>query len=345
MIRKFLGALVFFILFASIGYGDSLYEVQTGKNNSASWQFTNLLTGIWKQKYKDKSDYFVPKYVDGFYNRLQNLDKQQSKLAIAPLKSIENLPITGMKVKIAVVLWNMYLIPIDSLNVSKEISLQANRPWLISEDSLIVPSFLNSLRSVYLASPGDLTPELADLVQSITWMPKNEDAEAGNPGSFSVQTGLIDSHQPLLGRASFSSDRIRLLTPQTIPEVLASGEEGFLLYEMIGPFTTFLNRLKGNYTPISLDNTFVSSLLKFNWFLQPFTISRINVRTVGVTYALFVHEMEDPEFVKELIQVLAAQPQSYFPKAYLLENLSINQTKEVSPLFLHEASIKFFQID
>lgn len=340
-----LALVILFFQVATAGFGDTLYEVQTGNNKSASWQFTNQLSAVWKLKYQNKSDIFVPRYVDGFHNRLLNLNNQYSKLAIAPLNSIEKLPIAETKIKIAVVLWNVYLLPIDSLNLSKEINLLTNQTWILPENSLIIPAFLNSLRSVYQNTPSELSSELIDLVQSIVWMPQTEETVMNNPQAFSVPIGSTAGTHPEKREAIVATNKLKLTPTNSFLEEINKGSQGLILYEMIGPHTHFTNLLNSNLGPTSLDNTSISTLLKFNWFLNPYKISRTNIQTVGVTYALFVHESEDPEFVRDLIQVLASPPQSYFPKPYLLDNLSINQTKEVSPIFLHEATRNFFKVD
>ncbi len=78
---------------------------------------------------------------------------------------------------------------------------------------------------------------------------------------------------------------------------------------------------------------------------ETFTFSSGRVKTIGITYALFIHETEDIDFVKELLEVLDQPPKTNFPKPYLLSNLKLRETKEISPLFLHDGSIDYFDLD
>ncbi len=340
-----------FILFTLGLYADALYEIQTGKSNSASWQFANELSEYWQRKQvlnekpQNTRSYFAPRHVEGFFKRFKNLDKRQCKLIIAPLKSFSELPIDELQIKIAAVLWEIYLAPIN-MKGSDEITMYDDRTWFIPEDSLIIPSFVQSLQATLQDSSTDMKPELIEFAQTINGsssgnrilLVDNAAKEANSaPGNNNqAGTGFISGRY---------SKKIKLVERKSIPSLIEGSIDGSLFYEMLGPYNKLLDAIGESYQISSLDPVFISNLLKYDRFLESFTISKLNVKTVGVIFALYVHKDENPEFVKELIEVLANQPSSYFEKSYLMENLSLNMTREISPLFLHEATIEFFHMD
>lgn len=336
-------------------YGEALFEIQTGNSKSASWHFTNQLSEYWKRnlvlsdKPRKFRSQFVPRYVKGFFNRFKNLNNRKCKLIVAPLSSISELPIAEMPIKIVAVLWETYLTPIESMG-GDNVGMYDDRVWVVPEDALIIPSFFNTLQAVLPDSSADMKPELVDFVQSLNWPPSAKNSnipdttEEKEEKGFSI-FGLGDDSDHSETESDPQANKINVVDRSSVAGLINEGFEGILFFEMIGPHNSLLNKLGSQYQISSLDLSFTNHLLRYNWFLDTFSISKLNVKTVGVTYALFVHEEEDPEFVKELIGVLARQPKTNFERSYLMKNLALNMTKEISPIFLHESTISFFNID
>ncbi len=334
--------------------GKELFEIQTGDSKSASWQFTNQLSEYWlralvlRDKPQNVRSQFVPRHVNGYFNRFKNLNNRKCKLIIAPLRSISELPISEMQIKIVTVLWEMYLTPIEYPGNDK-IGMDDNRVWIIPEDSLIIPAFFNTLKAVLPDSSADMKPELVDFARSVNWppqvssgkTPENSEEKSTIFSFFGASDDPVDPKSESDPRMN----KLKVVERNSIPGLVKEGFEGILFFEMIGSHQTLLDEVSSQYQISSLDLSLTKQLLTYNWFLENFSIHRLNVKTVGVTYALFAHEEEDPEFVKELIEVLARQPKSNFERPYLMKNLSLNMTKEISPLFLHDSTISFFNID
>lgn len=335
------------LLFALEIQGSSYHPVRTGPENSASWQFTHLLSRIWKMKHQDKDSYFISVPTDSFLERFQHLNNKECKLIIAPLKSMTNLPITDMKVKIVLVLWQSYLVPIASGHRQQDIGLEMEQGWLLPENSLIIPHFLNRLDRIYEDAPADMDPVLRSFIQSMDWKSALSDfqeehsKESERMESDSFQSLYPDNQVTAETRAA----PLRIVKREELSGILSTELDEVLFYEMIGSYSHLTSRISSDNRVMALDAGFINHLMRHTWFLESHWISGLNIRTVGLTYALYVHEEEDPEFVTELLETLVQQPNTYFPKAYLLENLSSQETKQLSPLFLHESAIEFFDID
>ncbi|MBU2512875.1 hypothetical protein KJ966_16170 [bacterium] len=364
LLYKFINSCFFLIFLTATGFGDSLYEINTGDSNSASWQFTHELSQMWQQKYQDKESYFSPRHVQDLKQRFINLDKQDCKLVIAPLKFVTEMPITDLKVKIVVVLWEVYLAPVDLSERGKEVSFNSHQNWFLPENSYIIPTFTNHLVTIVKDASNDLDSEILEFGKKLNnfYTINEADAVGSDSGSGAIFDLEVEPGYQNSTSNQVSTDQDSTMDLKTSDEVIPSEftieelsradiiqelgdhETGILFYEMIGASNILLSSLGHRYSLVGLEDSLLGNLLKFNPLLEGFSFSRSPIKTVSITYALFVHESEDIEFVKELIGVLVEPPKSYFPGSFLHSNLKLNVTKEISPLFLHEGSIEFFNI-
>lgn len=358
-------------------YGRSLFEINTGDSDSASWQFTLSLSKYWKMKYQDKSNYFAPRYEKSFYQRFVNLDRSDCKLIIAPLNSLTELPITDLDIKIAAVLWKVYLAPVDLQGENRKLSLESSATWYLPEQSLIMPHYLEQLRHLANDPLAIMDPDSKRFVQTVDWLYYNAETYDFQDNSvtdtvYLTENDLLQPGLPMLtditsdSTGDSTTDAIDNIYEEEPPEVSPYIEtyryietidrlnlfssvfklnEGIVFFEMIGPVSNLMDHLGEQHKLLSLDSSFVQQLLRYNRYLEQFDFSRRNIKTVSVTFALFVHGTEDPEFVKELVELLDQLPRTYFPRDFIITNLSLKETKEISPLFLHEGSIDYFNLD
>ncbi|MCP4750756.1 MAG: hypothetical protein GY866_07680 [Proteobacteria bacterium] len=138
---------------------------------------------------------------------------------------------------------------------------------------------------------------------------------------------------------------VLLVKNRTLDEIASEYREGILFYEMLGSLSNLINALVQDLNIVGLENELTTRFVDNHPWLEEFRLSRRNIDTVGLKMALFVHESEDPKFVEDIIDVLSHQPSSLFPKSYIMKNLSLKETKKVSPLMLHEGSLKYFGLE
>ncbi len=297
--------------------------VETGDRNSVSWQFAVELSKLWNQKNPDKNTTFSPKYVPDISQRFMDLDKQNCKLIIAPLKTITELSASNAKVKIAVVLWESYLAAFALDQETKKVGLNTHDSWYLPKQSLIIPTLLNSMN---LFNRDQTSDENAI----------NTQVDAGH-----IKNQATDSELPV---PVFKGEVI-WIEKSFLPDITAYYYEGILFYEMLGPASELTAILDQNLKMVGLDRDFIELLQNYNPMLNPFRLSKRKINTVGLIYALFVNELEDAEFMRELFDVLYRPPKTIFSKSYIMDHLELGKTKKVSPLFLHETSITYFNID
>ena len=354
--------LIFFIeSFTIVAVAVDVMDVDTGDSRSASWAFTVELSRLWKQQYPDSDSVFAPHYVEHLNDRFINLEKQTCKFVIAPVKLISELPSNDLNIKIAAVLWEVYLIPIDIGKRDITVALNSHGYWFVPESAFIIPSFVNMLERSQNDQSSDMDADDKDQIN-------NDDSnDTDLPARQSMLTSfgntMVDntddtSLENTLFYEKFSGRIIQvhnesipefttIIHEQLSPDGLFSAmiNDGILFYEMLGPLSRLLKTLGRDLKPVGLENDFITLLMDTHPLLDTFHLTRRRIHTVSLTMALFVHEFEEPEFVKNIIELIVKQPESNFAKSYIMRNLSIQRTKRISPLFLHDASIQYFNVD
>lgn len=375
-------SILLFILILTVGCQKSaqaltLFEINTGKPDSASWQFTNEISMIWQQKYRDKESYFAPRYVPELYQRFVNLDKRDCRFIIAPLNAISELPITDLKIKIVAVLWEVYLAPIGFSDAKEEVGFFTHKNWYILEDSQILPYFLNTVRKRYNDPSTDLDSSIDEFTRRIVWADSNQIFDFGAEDDFvdpsaDIELGfLIDQSSDISDisgddepfsdilttydqdieekRAPIDEEDIisilNLRRTQIKNKLESLNDDEVLFYEMLGRASNLIDEIGKNFQILNLEKDFQRRLLQLNPLAETFNFSSGSISTVSLTYALFVHEEEDIELVKELLDALYKPYRTYLSHSYLWSNLQLDETKEISPLFLHEGAIEFYNID
>ncbi|MBU3917113.1 hypothetical protein KKA14_16390 [bacterium] len=302
-------------------------EINTGDINSASWQFTIELSRLWEQKHGEKNSIFAPRHVKRLSERFNNLENQECKFVIAPVKSIIDLPRPDMKIKIATALWKVYLAPVDIGRKGEEVSLNSHKTWLFQDFSVILPAFL---KESHLGSSDQSVEINTNKNDNAVITPNNSEPIAKDRNN-----SVIDQF----------GGNIILVDENSLLNITSTHNEGILFIEMLGPASELLKTLGQDLKIVGLKDDFVKLLLEKNPLLDPFHLTQRKAKTVSITMALFVHESEDPEFIKKVIELLDKQISSIFPMPYIMNNLSLKDTKNLSSLFLHDASIKYFNIN
>ncbi len=149
--------------------GKELFGVDTGRFKSASWMFVEELSSVWHVKYRDKASQFSPQHVESIYQRFVNLDKKDCRFVIAPLKSVTELPISDLNIKIVLILWESYLAPLSSIEERKPVGLSSHKVWYLPEYTKLIPGFLKSLEDSYLDLSSDMDPDLIKFAELTIW--------------------------------------------------------------------------------------------------------------------------------------------------------------------------------
>ncbi len=327
--------------------------VETGDQHSASWQFTLEMSRLWKKKFAEKENGFTPKYSRNIATRFSNLVKKNSRFVIAPLDAITEQVAAERNIKVVLTLWESYLAVIDLGQTDRKIDLNSHQYWYVPLNSEIIPAVFSCLLK-------DIEMEWVDTdSQNQNADDVGEYGATGDPhahadtidileydaSSDDVAINFMDTPWVDASREVETETRIILVETEALGELVAESTEGILFLEMLGRFRNLSAALGQDLKMARMHKDFVTKLIEDHPWTNSFHLSRTNIETVGVMMALFVRESEDPEFVEAVIGILNRQSKSLFPKAYIMDHLSLNETKQISPLFLHEGSIQYFEID
>ncbi|NQU65973.1 MAG: hypothetical protein HQ517_17060 [SAR324 cluster bacterium] len=323
-------------------------QVETGDQHTASWQFTIELSELWQKKFPEADFSISPSYTSGIKKRFENLEHKNSRLVIAPLDSTANQIIRNHPVKLAAVLWEVFVVPIDIGINKKPISLKNYRYWYISEKSVIIPKLMQDLNKPYFSEM--IRNDFKNRIPLGNNLEKTAEEVSRQP---LYNLSQIDSEEDSLifgnsaqvaGLTDFKTEILQIKN-DTIQEIISEYREGILFFEMIGPIQALESVLEKKLTTTYFSKNIQDFLVSMHPWIHPVYKRRAGLKTLGFNMALFVHYDEDPEFVKSIIMLLSEQPQSEFPPSFIFDNLSIQKTKEISPFFIHAGSLDYFNLD
>lgn len=330
------------------GFGKNILQVETGNHQSASWQFTIELSGLWQKQFPEMGLSISPSYTSDIETRFKNLEQKNSRFVIAPLDTTANQIMLNRPIRLITVLWEVYLIPIDISRKNEPINLNNYRYWYISEHSVIVPKLMQALNK----------PSFAEAVRSeyesrIPFVKEPEiitEEESDQPLFKPFEISPAEDSQSFYQSAQIAElndfdTEILQIKNETIQEIVSEYREGILFYEMIGSMQHLKNVLENHLTTTYFSQNVQDFLVSVHPWIQPVHKRRAGLKTVGFNMAFFVHADEDPEFVIDIIKLLSVQPKSYFPTSFIFSNLSIQKTKDVSPIFMHAGSLDYFDLD
>ncbi|MBT3225115.1 MAG: hypothetical protein HN580_18330 [Deltaproteobacteria bacterium] len=344
-----------------------MMQIETGDHQSASWQFTIELSDLWQKNFPDLDISFSPSYTSEIAERFENLLSKNARLVIAPLSMSANQTMLSFPIRLVTVLWEVYVVPIDIGNKNEPISLNNYRNWYISEKSVVIPELMRALNKSFFAET--IRAEYEYKMSVIKTPETRTGTDITDKRQFnddSIDTELnIEPTQPILkpfendqadnsqifqklaqiaGLKDFDTEVLRI-DNDMIQEVVSEYRDGILFYEMMGSILSLKEALESKLTTTSFKRNVQDFLVSVHPWIQPMYKRRARLKTLGFNMALFVHADEDPEFVKNIIKVLAKRPKSYFPTSFILRNLSIQKTKEILPIYLHAGSLKYFGLD
>lgn len=358
-----------FILFSMPwpGFGKNVIQVETGNYQSASWQFTLELSELWQKKFPEEESCFAPVYMKDVEARFTNLIAGNSRFVIAPLDGVANQIMLSRPVRLVSLLWTVYLVPIDIGQKKEKINLNNYRYWYVSDHSVIVPTLMRALSKTYFAETARISHQ-----QRIQGVPQADESEADTPesenGLFNIgqdedtvdlqprntfealglnqESNSLDFKQSaeIAGLGSFGTEILRVDTGM-IPEIVEEYREGIFFFEMIGSINHLKKSFASSISTAGFEQNIQDFLVSIHSWIKPVYKYRVGLNTLEFNMALYVHEDEDPEFVEEIIKMLSDPPKSYFPPSFLFGNLAVQKTKEVSPLFMHAGSLKYFDLD
>lgn len=363
----------------AIALGEDIMTIGTGHQGSASWQFTVELSRLWKMKFPERENMFIPKYSENINDRFEELNQMHSRLVIAPLKSMPKELFWGESIKVALILWKTYLAPISIGPGKEKVGFDTHHYWFIAKNSIILPFMLNLANleiesgPVFIKTESETVSQIFDIRALLSsWTSDSESTlSCFEPQTNSFEQELSkeisDDEQQLIKyfkyreKSSFKESdtavvperkfvkqllevEIFMVENSDLTNISSDYDNGIVFFEMLGPLSNLLEKLDLDMKPVSLQDKFRDRLLELLPWLKPAVIPRAKMATVGITMALFVNEAEDPEFVQDVIKVLMQQPKSFFPSSYLMKNLALKETKTVSSFLLHEGSKIFFDL-
>ncbi len=347
--------------------GKSIVQIETGNHQSASWQFTTELSELWRKNFPELDTSIAPAYTDDIEKRFENLQTKNSRFVIAPLTMSANQVMLTLPIKLVTVLWEVYVVPIDIGNKNEAISLNNYSNWYVTEKSVIIPELMRALNKPYFAE--SIRTEYEFMMPVISQPETQSGSESSNDNQLSNEsidtnsnggvaqlplasngTDPVENSQTfqqsarIAGLEDFDTNVLQIGSG-LIQEVVSEYREGILFFEMMGSFRSLDKAFENKLTTSALNQNIQEFLVSVHPWIQPVYKRRAKLKTLGFSMALFVHADEDPEFVESIIKLLTTRQKSYFPTSFIFSNLSIQKTKEISPIYMHTGSLKYFNLD
>ena len=347
--------------------GKSIVLIDTGNHQSASWQFTNELSELWRKNFPELDTTIVPAYTADIEKRFENLQLKNSRFVIAPLTTSVNQIMLNLPIKLVAVLWEVYVVPIDLGNKNEAISLNNHINWYVTEKSVIIPELMRALNKPYFAE--SIRAEYQFRKPFVGQSKTQTRSDSSHDNQLSNESVATNSYsgtiQPLIpldetdpseksqtfeqsariaGLEDFDTNVLQVENG-LVQEIVSEYREGILFFEMMGSIRSLDKALENELTTTKFKQSIRDFLISVHPWIQPVYKRRVKLKTLGFNMALFVHDDEDPEFVETLVKLLATPQKSYFPTSFIFRNLSIQKTKEISPIYMHAGSLKFFSMD
>jgi len=343
-------------------------QIETGTPQSASWQFTLELSELWQKQHPETESGFTPSFTRNIDERFENLIQKNSRFVIAPRDAIADQIMLNRPVRLATLLWSVYLVPIHIGGKKEAITLNNYRYWYVFDRSVIIPELLQALNKPYFAE--NLRTKYQERISTIETAEVTTDdlldIENGQDGELLDNTifeenlaegdsevfQLIPKHDDrdfqlsaqIAGLNEFETEVIQV-DQQMIQEIVTEYREGILFYEMMGPIKHLKNSFEVPLSTTGFNQNIKDFLISVHPWIHPVYKSRAGLGTLEFSIALYVHKDEDSEFVEQIIKLLSGRLKSYFPTSHIFSNLSIQKTKDLSPLFMHAGSLKYFDLD
>ncbi len=298
----------------STAVAEEMVEIGVADENGASWHFADQLSVAWKTAYKAERKRFVSRRTNSVEHRFELLRSRQIRFAVGPLKTLDEERSKRSRIKVASLLWRVYLVAVGLPDRQESVGFDTPAPWYLPAGSLILPTAF---------------PQSAE--------------EPTTQGLQSVQTvGSIFESTENPASKIFTIDREALTTGPSL------FHDGILLYETTGPVADLLSFFGKHLTVRPLHPQLIESLRKRIRWLDSVAYRRDGgkkIQTVGMTMALFTHNAEDPELVGRAIKLLNHNPYRFFPKSYLFDNLRSASTKFVRRNLLHDAAASYYRVN
>jgi hypothetical protein len=234
-------------------------------------------------------------------------------------------------IKVASILWRVYLATVVSAESTEEVGLTTHQRWFVQKGSLIIPlSFpLNSISFSDFRNRLVATDATGDAINDF-------------------QDGELDSlPADSLGSESEAQPLRELITLESNDLIESSKifQNDVLFYEIIGSVQELLRIFGDHYMVQSLHPSLIRHMRRKIKWLEPITYwpdRKKRTETVGITMALFTHDAENRELVRNVIKLLTHKPYKFFPNSYLFDNLKTDRTKEIPGAMLHDSAIRVF---
>ena len=139
-------------LFSTIR-AEGILMVETGDQKSASWIFVEELSRLWQIRNPDEDIVFAPRSEKDLSVRFDRLRVGHSRFVIAPLNSVSEDILSTGELKIAIVLWRIYLVPLVMNMDIESITLSDPDHWFVPYDSSIIPTYLEQFKPNLLLFP------------------------------------------------------------------------------------------------------------------------------------------------------------------------------------------------
>lgn len=181
----------------------------------------------------------------------------------------------------------------------------------------------------------DLSNATGDLQLDLDYLKLNE----SNP-DLPDETDLVE-----IPEIEFENGEFLNIKHTNLKEVIETYKKGVVFYEMLGSLYHFKKEFDKKLKIVELQDDFKSSIIKSHPWLSEFELKRYRFKTVSFRMVLYAHESEDTELVEKILETLSEQPKTLFPRSYILKNLAYKQTPKISPLLLHQGTLKFFNLN
>lgn len=122
---------ILLILFSTYSvFGFESLIVETGGQNSASYQFIEELGKNWTAKYMDSKLLISAENGGNFSNRFESLKNGYARFTIAPIHYLKPEVLGKNKIKLVTALWNTYIAPLSDRGTDVSVEKKSFQYWM-----------------------------------------------------------------------------------------------------------------------------------------------------------------------------------------------------------------------
>lgn len=336
------GLITFFFTFTAFGFENIV--VETGGEHSASRAFTLELGKNWNAKYSDSSFMLKPDHKGDFSTRFESLNKGFSRWVIAPVSYLTPEEMEASQVKLVSVLWEFYIAPLSDRASIELVEKNKFQYWLGRMDSLLIRRLMKGVKTVPFGSSESDVTESSEIETGEVVVDENGMIVEPLPAveGEADKRPVNDEASEMTPLEAKTMDQLIQVEPEQMPLVPGLYSDFVLFYDMVGSVRNLYEDQEPPLNVLSLGEGITQTFIETVPWLSPMKINvpgQSAVHTVGGQMGIFCKADEDPEMVKQILDLLK-QP---LISSYIMKKVQSRETSKIADAILHAESIRYFK--